>query len=552
MTLTSLSFLIFVAIVVVAYYACPKQGRWAVLLVASYAFYLISSAETFAFLLATTVVTFFGGKALGKVNSQVKEHIAQHPELDRQQKKELRNAGKKRKRRVVAAVLVVDFGILAVLKYFSVYLAVLGDVLGFGFDLGVLIPLGISFYTFQSAAYIIDLYREKYEADTNLAKFALFTSFFPQLIQGPIPRYDHLAHQLYEGHSFSYVNLAHGAQLMLWGFFKKLVIADRALVLVNQVFNNPSDYQGWPVFLALVFYTIVIYADFSGGVDIARGVARILGIDMPHNFKRPYFSTSLSEFWRRWHMSLSFWTRDYIFFPISLSKTFGKMGKSLRKVLGDRIGKLFPVIVAQLCTFTVIGLWHGADFKYVAYGWYNGAVIISGLLLEPYLKAVAEKLRINTKSFAWKCFSIFRTLMIVVIGRVFPKAQSFTVALSMLGSMLAITNFVGIRKTFASFGLSVEDYAVLGVACLVWFVISLLQERQEQKAHQKQGQKKGIVSGQAQGSSTEESGAEVRQLIDTLPLPVRWVLYLACFMAVLLLGVYGPGYDATTFIYRGF
>lgn len=552
MSLTSLSFLLFVAVVVAAYYACPKKGRWVVLLLASYAFYLISSAETFAFLLATTVVTFFGGKALGKVNSQVKDYIKQHPELDRSQKKDVREEGKKRKRKVVAAVLVFDFGILAALKYFAPYLEGVAGLLGFSFDLGILIPLGISFYTFQSASYIIDLYRDKYAADQNLAKFALFTSFFPQLIQGPIPRYDHLAGQLYVGHAFKYVNVAHGAQLMLWGFFKKLVIADRANILVNQVFNNHADYQGWPVFLALVFYTIVIYADFSGGVDIARGVARILGIDMSHNFKRPYFATSLSEFWRRWHMSLSFWTRDYIFFPISLSKTFGKLGKDLRRVFGDRVGKLFPVIIAQLCTFTVIGLWHGAAFKYVAYGWYNGAVIIGALLLEPYFKAWAEKLKINTQSFGWKCFSIFRTLMIVIIGRAFPRADSFTVALSMLGSLFAVHNFEGVQKTFASFGLETADYVILLAGCAIWFVISWLQEREENKAAQNKTEKKGIVSGQAQGSAMEETGAEVRNLIDVLPLPARWVIYLGGFTLVLLLGVYGPGFSASSFIYRGF
>ena len=553
MAFTSFKFLIFVVIVVAAYYVCPKKHRWVVLLVASFAFYLLSSAKTFVFLIAATIITFFGGRAIGKVNAQTKQAIADGGEtLDRAAKKEIKAAAKKRLRKVVAGILVLDFGMLAVLKYFSVYLSQLASVIGVHFELGFLIPLGISFYTFQSAAYIFDLYRGKYEPDTNIAKFALFLSFFPQIIQGPIARYDHLAHQLYEGHSFKYENLAHGAQLILWGFFKKLVIADRCSVLVDAVFNNPADYSGWAVLLAAFFYTIQIYGDFSGGIDIARGVARCMGIDMSHNFKRPYFADSLSEFWRRWHMSLSFWTRDYIFFPIAMSKTFGKAGKSLRKVLGDRVGKLFPVICAQLATFIIIGLWHGAEFKYVAYGLYNGFIIIGSLLLEPYFKAAAEKLHINTASFGWKVFSILRTLLLVSFGRIFPKAASFGTAVSMMGSIFAITNYDGFVATIHSFGLVKADYVILIVACAIWFVVSLLEERQENKAKEAAPAKKGIVQGKAQGEGDAETGAEVRLLIDRLPLPGRWVIYLAGFATVLCLGVYGPGFDASTFIYRGF
>ena len=384
MAFTSFDFLGFAALVVLAYYLFPRKTRWVALLLASYAFYLISSAQTLVFLVLTTVVTFIGGHFIGTENAKSKAYLAENKEsLTREDKKAHKDAVKKRKRKLVALILILDFGVLAILKYFRVYLEML-QIPGVSFDLGiVLLPLGISFYTFQSAAYIIDLYRDKIEADKNLFKFALFMSFFPQIVQGPIARYDHLAHQLYEGHKFECVNLAHGAQLMLWGFFKKLVIADRAAILVNQVFDNYGDYSGWPIALALVFYMIQIYGDFSGGIDIARGVARCMGIDMARNFRRPYFSGSLSEFWRRWHISLSSWCRDYIFFPISLSKTFGKAGRNLRSALGDRIGKLFPIIVAQLATFVTIGLWHGADFKYVAYGLYNALVIISGLLLEP-------------------------------------------------------------------------------------------------------------------------------------------------------------------------
>lgn len=348
-------------------------------------------------------------------------------------------------------------------------------------------------------------------------------SFFPQIIQGPIGRHDQLAAQLYEGHHFSYTNLCHGAQLIMWGFFKKLIIADRVGILVSQVFDNYTDYHGGIVVLALLFYTIQIYADFSGGIDIARGVAQTMGIDMAHNFMRPYFSASISEFWRRWHMSLSFWCRDYIFYSISLSKTFGKAGKSMRKVLGDRVGKLFPVMVAQMATFLTIGLWHGAEFKYIAYGLYNGGIIILGLLLEPQLKKLTEKLKINVKSKGWKLFTILRTFCLIVIGRMFSTAVSFGAAMYMYGAIFR-GGGAGFSQTVLTLGLDPVDFIIIAVCCIIWFVISYNQEK----------------------------GVKIRESLGNKPTALRWLLIFGMLTAILVFGVYGPGYDAGAFIYRGF
>lgn len=525
MAFTSFVFLIFVLLVVGVYYLVPKQGRWMVLLVASYAFYLISSPNTFVFVLLTTFTTYYGGRALGNINVKHKEHLSRYKDtMSRDEKKILKGRIQKRKRRIVFVILLINFGILAFVKYFRYYIGLITEALGVQLDLGVLIPLGISFYTFQSAAYIIDLYRNKIDADRNIFKFALFMSFFPQIIQGPIARYDQLAAQLYEGHAFEYKNLTHGAQLILWGFFKKLIVADRVAILVSQVFDNFADYNGAIVLAALLGYTIQIYADFSGGIDIARGVAQTMGIEMGHNFMRPYFSHDLSEFWRRWHMSLSFWCRDYIFYSISLSKFFGKLGKSLRSVFGDRVGKLFPVIIAQMATFLTIGLWHGAEFKYIAYGLYNGGIIITSLLLEPYFKKIIAKLGINVKGKGWQAFQILRTFCIVTWGRMFPKAASFEAAISMYASIFHWKIEGGFTTTLMSLGLTIGDFLTLMAACGVWLFISW---------HQEQGKK-------------------IRDSIDEMSMPVRWVIYLAGFAAVLVLGIYGPGYDASAFIYRGF
>ncbi len=530
MAFTSLYFLIFAAAAVCGYYIVPVRFRWVWLLAASYAFYLLSSPKTFVFMLFTTVITFLGGLYIGKCNTAHRDYLQEHKaELSREDKKALKAGSQKKKRRMVALILVLDFGVLAVLKYFRYYLHAMGVL-----DTGeLLIPLGISFYTFQSAAYIFDLYRNKIEPDRNIGQFALFTAFFPQIVQGPISRYDQLAGQLYEGHRFEFKNLAHGAELMLWGFFKKLVIADRVAVLVNEVFGNHTEYTGGAVFMALLFYMIQIYADFSGGIDIARGLAQCAGINMTHNFIRPYFAHDLSEFWNRWHVSLSHWCRDYIFYPVAMSKFFGRMGKDLRSVLGDRVGKLFPVIIAQFCTFLTIGLWHGAEFKYIAYGLYNGVVIVSGLLLEPVFKRILEALHIDAKSRGWQGFRMVRTFFVVFAGRVFPKAASFTVAIGMFFSMFRLNTGVPFAETMMSFGLTEIDYLIIAVCCLVWLMISIYEER---------------ISRQ-EGGAGEEA---VRNMLDEKPLPLRWALILLMLAAMLAVGIYGPGYDASAFIYRGF
>lgn len=530
MAFTSLNFLIFALATIVLYYIAPVNWRWIVLLVASYVFYLISSPKTFVFVLLTTVITYFGGLYIGGCNIKHKAYMDEHKaEMSRGEKKAVKAASQSKKRKMVALILILDFGVLAVLKYFRYYLQVAGV-----FDTGeLLIPLGISFYTFQSAAYIFDLYRNKIDADRNIAKFALFTAFFPQIIQGPISRHDQLAYQLYEGHRFDYKNLTYGAQLVLWGFFKKIIIADRVAILCSEVFDNYTEYTGGAVFVALLFYTIQIYADFSGGIDIARGVAQCMGIEMTHNFMRPYFAHNLSEFWNRWHISLSHWCRDYIFYPVAMSKFFGKLSKNLRNVFGDRIGKLFPVIIAQYCTFLTIGLWHGAEFKYIAYGLYNGTIIVLGLLCEPLLKGTIEKLHINIESKSWKFFQIVRTFFIVVCGRIFPKAASFSVAISMFFSMFKLNQGTPFGETIMSLGLSNTDFLIILICCVIWFVVSFVQER----------------SMRANGG---DGNTGFRRMLDRKPLAFRWAVLIAGFALVLGLGIYGPGYDAAAFIYRGF
>lgn len=274
----------------------------------------------------------------------------------------------------------------------------------------------------------------------------------------------------------------------------------------------------------MIGYTIQIYGDFSGGMDIARGVSQIFGIDLTLNFKRPYFATSIPEFWRRWHITLGAWCRDYIFYPISLSKFFGKLGKNSRKLLGDRIGKQVPVIFAQLITFFVIGVWHGAEFKYIAYGLYQAVFIIGGILFEPYIVRLTELLRINTKAFSWKLFQITRTFILIVIGRFFSRGASFGAAVWMMRHSLDFNPGVLFNGGIFTLGLTQKDFILLGICLIFWIMISTIQE----------------------------CGYSVRELIARQNAVFRWIIYLVGIFAIVIFGIYGIGYDAKSFIYRGF
>lgn len=528
MSFTSVNFIIFLIIAVCCYFCIAKKYRWCVLLIASQLFYLFSSLNTYVFLLLSTITTFFGAIAIDKQTKDYKVYIKEHKEsLDREQKKEIKKNFQRKKVIAAAITMCINFGVLAFVKYFRVYINMVGDALSIDwlhFDTGILIPLGISFYTFQSMGYIIDVYREQIPADKNIAKFALFVSFFPQIIQGPISRYDQLANQLYEGHSFDVQRVKFGIQLMLWGFFKKLIIADRVGILVDQVFDNYTEYQGFYLLCAVLGYTIQIYADFSGGMDIARGVAQIFGIDMVKNFERPYFATSIPDFWRRWHITLGGWCRDYIFYPISLSKTFGKLGKKSRKLIGERLGKLLPVIIAQLITFFTIGIWHGAEFKFIAYGLYQAVFIIGGIIFEPYIIKFTQLLKINTKAFSWRLFQIIRTFILIVIGRFFSRAVSFTAAITMMKDSLIFNPSIFFNGGILSLGLSSREFLLLLICIIFWIGISIIQEM----------------------------GYSVREIIAKQNLWFRWLIYIVGIMAIVIFGVYGEGYDASSFIYRGF
>ena len=345
MNFISITFLLFLAVLFIVYYAVRPKYRWIVLLTASVVFYLFCGWKAIFYLLSTSLTVYTAARLMDKTSDDFRRALGSAgSELSREDKLALRDRFKKRKNVIFLAALIVNLGVLAVVKYSAFACeSVTSLFAAFGSDItvtapSILVPMGLSFYTFQALGYLIDVNRGKYPAEKNYARFALFISFFPQLIQGPISRYDDLGQQLKKEHKFNYDQFVFGAQLAVWGFFKKMVIADHLAAPVARLFDSYESFTGPYYLLAAVLYSVQIYMDFSGGIDIARGVAQCLGIELPLNFERPFFSKSLSEFWRRWHISLGAWMRDYVFYPISLSSAWTKLGKWARTKISKNAG----------------------------------------------------------------------------------------------------------------------------------------------------------------------------------------------------------------------
>jgi D-alanyl-lipoteichoic acid acyltransferase DltB (MBOAT superfamily) len=378
----------------------------------------------------------------------------------------------------------------------------------------------------------VDVYREKVTAERNLAKVALFVSFFPQIIQGPISFYDQLAGQLYEPHRFDFTRCKYGCELILWGVFKKLVIADRAYIAIKSVLDSYGDFGGTTLTFTILLYALQLYTDFSGGIDISRGVSQIMGIELAQNFRRPYFATTINDYWRRWHISLGAWMKEYVFYPLALSKAFTSVTKKIKSSrfgaskVGTHIAKVLPTSFASLIVFFLVGVWHGANWKYVAFGVWNGGVIMLSTLLEPAFEELTRKLKVNVNNWAFRLFQIVRTFVIVFIGYVFDVAADFSDAMYTFWMMLTNQNFSRGWTEINALGLALKDYLLLAVCTVVVFAVSLIQEN--------------------------HPDTTLRTMLDQKPFVVRYVLLLIGIMAILVFGIYGPGYDPADFVYMQF
>ena len=541
MTYTSLNFIFFVLATALVYFVLPfKKYRWTVLLAASIFFYCTWSYQLGAFMLFTTLSTYLIALWLNRVSVKSKAVLKEHKsEWSRDDKKKYKNKTKVRMRLVMTLALLLNFGILAFLKYYNFFAGSLNDILGaFSLDfsapsLKLILPLGISFYTFQSMGYIVDVYREKTAPQKNPLKLLLFVSFFPQIIQGPISIYDQLAVQLFEGHDFDFTRFKHGCELIMWGFFKKLVIADRAVIAITAVTADYNKFGGTTLTFTVLLYALQLYADFSGGIDISRGVAQIFGVDMIDNFKRPYFPRSINEYWRRWHISLGAWLKNYLFYPVAMSNAFITASKKMKgtrfgkTAAGAHISKVLPTSVASLIVFLVVGIWHGASWKYVAFGAWNGMIIMVSILLEPLFISAKDKLHIKDTNIPFMLFQMFRTFLIVLVGYVFDVAPSFSQAMRTFWLFFTNQNFKLGYSQISDLGLGKKDYLVVLIGGLIIFIASIIQER-------------------------AKNGLDIRHMLDQKPFILRFALLFVALISIVVFGIYGSGYSAADFVYAQF
>ncbi|MBQ6636710.1 MAG: MBOAT family protein [Lachnospiraceae bacterium] len=540
MAFFSWQFIVFLIVSVTVYYLIPGRFQWIVLLISSGWYYLVGGGLRAAVFVAVTVVTTWGGACLMDRIPQREEKKLRSGEdagetgkLSREQKKALKAVVQKKKRRIMVCVLLLNFGILGVVKYGGFVTSNLNSMFDH-FRLGMripgadfLLPLGISFYTFQSMGYLIDVYRGKYSAERNVLRLALFTSYFPSILQGPINRHDELAGQLYAPHKFSGRRFREGILRMLWGFFKKMIIAERAAIIVNEVFGGFEQhrYAGFTIFVAALLYGVQLYADFAGGMDIVFGASELFGIRLRENFRQPYMARSISEFWQRWHISLGGWMRDYVFYPIALSKPFAKMQKNLKKKVNPYFGKVFPSFLASFLVFILVGIWHGANWKYVIYGIYHATFVSTETLFEQPYAAMRRMCRIRENASGWKLFQMVRTLFIVSIGRYCDVAPDAGTVFRLLRATFSKFNpWIFFDNSLYELGLDEKNFGLLILMILLLAAVDLVNER----------------------------GKTLRGVIAAQQLPFRWAVYLAAVSAILVFGMYGPGFDMASFIYAQF
>lgn len=489
MLFNSFSFLYFFPIVVVLYFIFPKRVRWLWLLATSYFFYMSWNPKYALLILTSTVITYLSGIYIEKA-----------------QKSEGGN-----KKLYVAISFISNLFILIGFKYFNFInenLAVLFNNIGMNWqvsNLNILLPVGISFYTFQALSYTMDVYRGDIKATRHFGKYALFVSFFPQLVAGPIEKSANLLPQFDRAVKFDYNRIKDGLIMMMWGFFKKLVIADRLAILVNTVYNNPSEYSGFELVVATLFFAFQILCDFSAYTDIAIGAAKILGFDLMKNFDRPYFSKSIPEFWRRWHISLGAWFRDYLYFPLG----------------GSRVSKLKKYQNIMI-VFLVSGIWHGASWNFLIWGFLHGIYQIIDLATYPSIMKLYKTLKIDKASFGYKLYKVTLTFTLVTFAWIFFRANTLADAAYIVKSLFEFNPEVFINDRIFQLGLDAREFKVAIISIVVLLVANLMERK-----------------------------LNLLNFLRRQHIMLRWIFYTVFVLYILFYGVYGDS-DKAAFIYFQF
>ena len=502
----SVQFVIFLGIMLLCYYTVFREKQWICLLIGSFVFYYYTGIENFAFILLTGFSTWYGAKKIAAFSEEL-QLLRGDKSIEKEEKKVKKDMITKKRRTIMWGVLLVNFGVLACLKYVEPILEGIGVNNG-KVDLGLVLPLGISFYTFQSVGYLLDIYNEKYQSEKHFAKYMLFVSYFPQMIQGPINRYDAVASQFAERHVWNDEKATKAVYRIFYGLLKKYAIANILAVAIANTFDSPvKDFSGAIVIFAILLYSAQQYADFSGGIDMVLGVSELFGIHMAENFKQPYFSISLADFWRRWHISLGKWMRDYVFYPFALTKPMKNFGKWANKKFGKHLGRVLPPAIGNILVFFIVGIWHGAEWHYVIWGLYNGMVIAMSDILAPCYDKLATILHINKKAKWYHVFQIVRTFIVVNIGWYFDRITNVITALYSMKKSIFNINMAMFAEEYKIIfnGVKIHAEAMVIIACIFVLIVSIL----------------------------EENKIDVKNLLYKAPLPIKWGLYVIVIVMIL-------------------
>lgn len=530
----SYEFIIFMMVLLVLYYLIPKKVQWILLLAANFLFYYSAGKFYPLFILTTAFTVYLAGIIMEKYDERLEEYSAkiksgEIEKTSREEKKLYKKKINNKKKRVMLLCLLLNLGILAVVKYTNFAVDNVNTILDMTGRktlpyVDLIVPMGISFYTFQAVGYLLDVYWNKCKAQKNFFRFTLFVSFFPQLMQGPISRYGDLSKTLYQEHKFDWKQVRFGLERVLWGYFKKLVIADRISAAVAALMEEPDYYTGAFVFIGMLFYAVQLYADFTGGIDITIGIAQSLGIHLEENFIRPFFSKNIAEYWRRWHITMGTWFRDYIFYPCSLSRPVKAMTNFCKKHFGMAVARRVAIYISSILVWIATGIWHGAAWNFVAWGLANGVIILISEELTPLYQKFHEKFPKLTATWAYRAFQVIRTFLLMCCLRLFDRYGSARISIRQFIHMFTKFDIHSItRQELLDLGMSMQDYIIVLAGVIVMFLVSLA-----------------------------ERNGSVREKISKQAYIIRYAVFVILLFSVILLGSYGVGYDAQQFIYNQF
>lgn len=511
MSITSFNFYLLLTVAILIYYLFPLKIRWIGLFVINTLFLFSLNGYYEAFVAIIIVIWTYLGTLL---ISKYRDHL----------------------RISKTFLILLILGLISTLFFYKEQYLIVGtannilklfEITGSLSVFSTIAPLGISYFVLVLISYACEVYWGTIQVQKNPIRFLTFSLFFPILTSGPILKYKDTYPELFNTRRFDYSNFCFGLQRILWGLFKKLVISERLSIFVTSIYEKESIFQGIYIPLAAMAFTIQLYTDFSGCIDIIMGVSQLFGINLPENFNYPFSAKTISEFWRRWHITLGDWLKAYIFYPILKSSLFQKMIVRCQEVLGKKIGKKIPTWIALLLSWIIIGLWHGGGYNYIfGVGLYMGSIIVLSEMLDPLFIKIKKLLRINDQVFSWKLFQIIRTFLLFSFGLSFFRAPSLSEGFKLWKRAFSVWNpWILFAEPIEQLGLSPQDYRILQYSILVMLLA-------------------GIVSYQKKES--------IRELISKQNIVFRWLIYLVLYFVVVIYGKYGPGYVASEFIYKGF